>query len=61
MSEKKPTKELCEWSKAQLREYFDQLQKIVTQPKYACTKCGRAAAAKKWLCKAKKLASRDDN
>ena len=55
MSEKKPTKEICDWSKAQLREHFDLLAQIVAEPKYACTKCGRAANAKKWLCKAKKL------
>ena len=54
---KKPTKELCDWSKAQLRDHFELLEKIVTKPKYACSKCGRAASAKKWLCKAKKLQS----
>ena len=56
MSDKKPSKELCEWSRDQLRDHFDQLQKIVASPKYACTKCGRAASAKKWLCKPKRLA-----
>jgi len=52
---KPPTKELCEWSKAQLRDHFELLEKIVANPKYVCTQCGRAANAKKWLCKAKKL------
>ncbi len=55
MSDKKPSLELCEWSREELREHFGHLQKIVARPKYVCTKCGRAASAKKWLCKAKKL------
>lgn len=54
---KTPTKEICDWSKAQLRDHFELLETIVAQPKYACTKCGRAAISKKWLCKAKKLTS----
>jgi len=55
MATKKPTQELCEWSQDQLLDHFEKLQKIVARPKYACTKCGRAANAKKWLCKGKKL------
>lgn len=56
---KVPTKELCDWSKAQLRDHFDLLEQIVAEPRYACPKCGRAANSKKWLCKAKKL-SKDE-
>jgi len=56
MSDKKPTQELCEWSRTQLCNHFELLEKIVARPKCACTKCGRAANAKKWLCKPKKLA-----
>jgi lipopolysaccharide biosynthesis regulator YciM len=50
-----PTKEICHWTKSQLENHFVLLAQIVTEPKYACTKCGRAANAKKWLCKPKKL------
>ncbi len=42
-------KELCEWSRAQLKEHFDQLQTIVSKPVYICPKCGRVANRKKWL------------
>jgi len=52
---KKIEKELCDWSQTELRVYIDQLQKIVSKPAFVCTKCGRAANRKKWLCKAKKL------
>ena len=55
MSDKKPTKELCEWSKTQLRDHFQLLEQIVARPQYVCPKCGRVARTKKWLCKAKKL------
>lgn len=58
MSEKPaPTKEICEWSKTQLRDHFELLARIVAEPTYACSKCGRAANDKKWLCKPKKLPS----
>ncbi|MEM6329619.1 MAG: hypothetical protein AAF790_05155 [Planctomycetota bacterium] len=48
---KKLDKKICDWSKRDLRESFDQLRIIVERPKFACIKCGRAASAKKWLCK----------
>jgi len=56
MSTKNPNKELCEWSLVELRDHFAKLGKVVAKPKYACTHCGRAARAKKWLCQPKKLA-----
>lgn len=49
------SKELCDWSKDDFARHFDKLQEIVAEPQYVCTKCGRAASKKKWLCKAKKL------
>jgi hypothetical protein len=56
MSDKpEPTKEICHWTKSQLENHFGLLAKIVAEPTYGCTKCGRAANAKKWLCKPKKL------
>jgi lipopolysaccharide biosynthesis regulator YciM len=51
MSEKK----LCKWKKD---EYIDDLQKlikIVKNPKYVCTKCGRVAKKEKWLCETKPI------
>lgn len=48
-------KELCEWSKKDYVANFELLQKIVSEPKFACIKCGRAACEKKWLCKGKPL------
>ena len=48
-------KPICEWSKRQLRESFERLREILRNPQYACTKCGRAACDKKWLCKPKSL------
>ena len=61
MPEKKPTQELCEWSKAQFRDHFELLERIVAKPKYVCPKCGRVANSKKWLCKAKKLSTQESD
>ncbi|MEM8865973.1 MAG: hypothetical protein AAGF31_10565 [Planctomycetota bacterium] len=46
---------LCDWSKRDIHDHFEQLQSIVLHPRFVCTKCGRAAVAKKWLCKARAL------
>lgn len=48
-------KTLCDWSKKDFTSKFDLLKKVVTDPRFACVKCGRAACEKKWLCKAKPL------
>ena len=48
-------KQLCDWSKKDFRERFDELALAVAKPKYACTKCGRAARTKALLCKPKSL------
>ena len=42
---------LCKWKKGEYEEQFKDLRDIVTKPKYACMKCGRAAKSKKYLCK----------
>lgn len=52
---KQPDKEICEWSKDDLRKHFELLCEIVAEPKFVCRNCGRAANRKKWLCEAKKL------
>ena len=48
-------KTLCEWTRTELREHLPQLRVIVAQPKFVCTKCGRAAGDKAYLCKPKPL------
>lgn len=56
-SQEKIEKEICDWTKAEISVHFEQLKKIVSKPAYVCTKCGRAANRKKWLCHAKRLRS----
>ncbi|TWT42765.1 hypothetical protein [Botrimarina hoheduenensis] len=51
----KPRKNLCDWSKKELRERFAELTQIVAEPRFVCVKCGRAAACKAILCKPKTL------
>jgi len=51
----KKDKTLCKWKRREIDERFAELREIVTQPRYVCGKCGRAAAKKKWLCKPKAL------
>ncbi len=43
-------KNLCKWKKKDFTDNFDDLKKIVQNPNYICSKCGRAASAKKYLC-----------
>lgn len=54
MSEKK-VKRLCKWKKEQIDKDFDKLVDVIGTPRFACRRCGRAAADKKWLCKPAKL------
>ncbi len=46
---------LCDWSKKDFRDKWDELRALLEFPRYACTKCGRAAAKKAVLCKPKAL------
>ncbi|MGD8394958.1 MAG: hypothetical protein PVF43_05745 [Candidatus Eiseniibacteriota bacterium] len=48
MSDKDQT--LCDWKKDQYTKDLKKLKEIVRNPRYVCTKCGRAASKKKWLC-----------
>lgn len=45
------TKRLCKWKKSEYERELDGLKEIVREPRYVCVKCGRAARAKKRLCK----------
>ncbi len=46
---------LCKWRREAYAERFDKLCKIVTEPKFVCLKCGRAAEKKKHLCEPEPL------
>jgi hypothetical protein len=48
-------KRMCKWDKDTLKKNFDDFQDDVGKAGFACTKCGRVAADKQKLCKAKKL------
>jgi len=48
-------KTLCAWDKDELKDKLDKLKKIVSEPKYVCLKCGRAAKKEENLCKPEKL------
>jgi hypothetical protein len=43
--------ELCQWDKDDYERKLDKLMKIVENPQFVCSKCGRAANRKKYLCK----------
>jgi len=47
-------KTICEW-KGQIEAHWEELKELVSKPKYACRKCGRAASRKKVLCKPRAL------
>ena len=53
--DKPPEETLCDWSRRDLERHFDLLCEIVAHPRYVCTKCGRAADERKWLCKPQKM------
>lgn len=59
MGEKKKLegKVLCKLCKDDcLKKCFDEYSELVSEPKYICKKCGRAARKAKNLCKPEKIA-----
>lgn len=46
---------LCKMKKAHIMQHFDDLSDMVSNPKYVCGKCARAANKKQNLCKARKI------
>ena len=42
---------ICNWPKERIKTDLKLLKSIVRNPRYLCTKCGRAANKKQWLCK----------
>ena len=50
-----PDSRICKWSRKELERHFsDLIDRVVAQPRFGCTKCGRVASDKRYLCKAKK-------
>ncbi len=56
LSHSPPKKEICKWKRNVLEDSLPFLALQITEAKYVCRKCGRAAADKKLLCKPTKLA-----
>ncbi|MBI9072026.1 MAG: hypothetical protein JEY94_10525 [Melioribacteraceae bacterium] len=48
-------KVLCKWDDSGYEKKLDKLISIVKDSKFVCTKCGRTANDKKYLCKAVKI------
>ncbi len=46
---------LCKWRRRKFEENLDELKEVVSDPRFVCTRCGRAAVKKKFLCKPVKL------
>ena len=46
---------LCKMKKIQILQHFDDLSEMVSNPKYICNKCARAANKKSNLCSAVKI------
>ena len=55
MADKKKCTPLCQWDTDCRGARFDKLKKIISAPRFICTKCGRAAKSKRWLCKPEPL------
>jgi len=51
-------KTLCDWKKKEIERNRDLLTELVSQPRYLCKKCARAAAVSKVLCKPSSLKRR---
>ena len=44
-------KTLCDWTKEDIHKNYEKLYKIVSNPKFICTKCARVSGSEKYLCK----------
>lgn len=53
-------KTLCDWSEKDIAKKLDELNAIVSDPRYVCRRCARAAGRKAALCKPKKLPTESD-
>lgn len=50
-------KTLCDWSEKDISKKFDDLSELVSNARYVCRHCARAANKKAALCEPKKLAA----
>ena len=48
-------KTLCDWSRKDISKKSAKLATIVSDPKYVCKKCARAAIEEKYLCEPKSI------
>jgi len=55
MSENNIVSKMCHLKKSTLKDHFDDVVKLVDNPKYICKKCFRVANDKDALCKPKKM------
>jgi len=55
MSEDNIVVKMCHLKKSTLRDHFDDVVKLVDNPKYICKKCFRVSNDKNVLCKPKKM------
>lgn len=46
---------LCDLSRGDLEEHWDEISGAIGNPKYMCRKCARMARSKSHLCKPKRL------
>ena len=51
----KDTKELCKWDKDEIKDKLKDLKKIVSEPRFICRKCARAARKEEHLRKPEPL------
>jgi hypothetical protein len=51
----KDNKPLCKWDKVEIKENLKELKKLVSEPRFICRKCGRAAKKDDHLCKPEEL------
>jgi len=55
MSENNIVVKMCHLKKSTLKDHFDDVVKLVEDPKYICKKCFRVSNDKNVLCKPKKM------
>lgn len=48
-------KTLCDWSKNDIAKRAEVLAAIISEPRFFCGKCARAAVGKRYLCKPQPL------